>query len=103
MNPSPKNLEDAFVQGMFDTIKQKKSGLKKKLNIPFVDVKLLRCNMGLCQYDFAERYGIPIKTLQNWEQGVRKPDTFSNILLNLISNEPTEMAKKIENLLTCNQ
>lgn len=40
-----------------------------------MDVKELRQEMGLTQKAFGEFFGIPPRTIQNWEGGVRKcPD-----------------------------
>ncbi len=36
-------------------------------------IQELRAKTGLSQSKFAERYGIPVRTLQEWEQGKRKP------------------------------
>jgi transcriptional regulator with XRE-family HTH domain len=37
------------------------------------NLKRLREAAGLTQKAFAERLGIPIRTVQNWEQGHREP------------------------------
>lgn len=36
-------------------------------------VKELRKSTGLSQVAFAKKYGIPLRTLQSWEIGERKP------------------------------
>ena len=33
----------------------------------------MRQRVGLSQEKFAEKFGIPIRTYQQWERGVRKP------------------------------
>lgn len=38
-----------------------------------VDIRDLRKKLGDTQNEFAERYSIPFRTVQNWENGVRKP------------------------------
>ena len=37
------------------------------------DIKELRKITGLSQSKFAEKYGISVRTLQQWEQGISKP------------------------------
>lgn len=37
---------------------------------------------------FERRFGIPAATLQNWEQGRRKPDPTARLLLKVIEQEP---------------
>jgi len=50
--------------------------------------KVIRENLGLSQYKFAKLLGISVSTLQNWEQGRRKPDGPAKILLNVAANYP---------------
>ena len=37
-------------------------------------IKGIRALTGLSQSKFAERYGIPVRTLQGWELGKKVPD-----------------------------
>lgn len=39
-------------------------------------VKALRKSTGLTQAAFSEKYGIPKRTLENWEGGVNKPPEY---------------------------
>lgn len=39
-----------------------------------VNVKAVRLKLHLSRQEFACRYGFSIRTLEKWEQGVRKPD-----------------------------
>lgn len=52
------------------------------------DLIALRKYLGLSQKEFAKRIGISINTLQNWEQGRRKPDGPAKALLRLIAKYP---------------
>jgi putative transcriptional regulator len=46
-----------------------------KIHIPeSVDVKTIREKMGLSQSSFANRFGLSVYALRNWEQGKRQPD-----------------------------
>ena len=38
-----------------------------------MNIKEIRAMTGLSQAKFAERYGIPKRTLEDWEAGRRKP------------------------------
>ena len=53
-----------------------------------LDVKAIRARLGMSQIKFAHSFGFPPSTLQNWEQGVRYPDTTARILLSIIQHEP---------------
>lgn len=41
-----------------------------------MSIKDLRAKTGLSQSKFAALVGIPLNTLQNWEQGNRKPPEY---------------------------
>ena len=41
-----------------------------------ISIRELRKQLGDTQSEFAERYNIPFRTVQNWENGVRKPPAY---------------------------
>jgi putative transcriptional regulator len=55
-----------------------------------------RKRLGLSQAAFAERYGIPVATLRDWEQGRRQPDKAVFSYLRVIQREPEMVAKALE-------
>ena len=54
-------------------------------------VKLLRRSLRLTRAEFSKRYGVPLKTLQGWEQGLREPDQTAMAYLALIAEMPDEI------------
>jgi len=48
------------------------------------EIKLLREKTGLSQSEFAKKYHISVKTVQNWEQGFRKPPEYAVYLLSQV-------------------
>jgi DNA-binding transcriptional regulator YiaG len=58
-----------------------------------VDVKALRTRLGISQEAFAGRFGLDIKTLQNWEQGRTTPEGPAAILLQLIDSDPDKIVE----------
>lgn len=48
----------------------------------------IREKLGLSQSQFAELLSVSKKTLQNWEQGVRKPSGAAQALLKLAHEKP---------------
>ena len=51
-------------------------------------VKQLRALTGMTQQAFAEYFGIPHRTIQNWEGGQRKcPDYLFNLIKYKLENE----------------
>ena len=50
-----------------------------------VDVKRLRTNSGMSQAEFARAFCLNPRTLQEWEQGRRKPDATTRAYLAVIA------------------
>jgi putative transcriptional regulator len=60
-----------------------------------VDVHAVREKSGLSQAQFADRYGFNPRTLQDWEQGRRKPDSAVRAYLTVIDRNPTAVQKAL--------
>lgn len=58
-----------------------------------VDVAAIRKAQNLSQGGFAQRYGLPVSTIRDWEQGRRRPDRAAYLLLRLIEAEPDVVAR----------
>ena len=50
-----------------------------------IDVKLIRTRAGMSQAEFARAFCINPRTLQEWEQGRRKPDATTRAYLAVIA------------------
>lgn len=65
---------------------------KKRLPVyhipPAIDVRRLRAKTGLSQSEFAARFAIDVRTLQDWEQGRRRPDATVRAYLTVIGCNP---------------
>ena len=46
-----------------------------------MDIREMRTRLGDTQSEFASRYNIPFRTVQNWETGLRKPPEYIMTLL----------------------
>lgn len=55
-----------------------------------MDIKRIRAMTGLSQSKFAERYSIPVKTLQNWEINRRQVPVYLLKLLERVVKEDTK-------------
>ena len=53
-----------------------------------VDVRAIRRSTGLTQTAFADRIGVSVATLRNWEQGRRRPEGPARVLLSVIAGNP---------------
>lgn len=58
------------------------------VHVPITDVRSIRRRMGLSQSQFAAKFGFPLATLQNWEQGRARPDAPTRVLLAVIAHHP---------------
>ena len=56
------------------------------------NVKEIRAKTGLSQIEFAKKLHISFKTLQNWEQGRRKPTGPAITLMRLLDKDPNLLA-----------
>jgi putative transcriptional regulator len=57
--------------------------------------KFTRFKLGLSQEQFAERFGIPIGTLRDWEQHRSKPDAAAESYLKVIAKNPKAVMKAL--------
>jgi putative transcriptional regulator len=57
-----------------------------------VDVKAIRQRLGKSQSEFAHMIGVSVATLQNWEQGRRRPEGPARALLKVAAANPKAVA-----------
>ena len=63
-----------------------------------VDVRQVRAATKLTRTRFAERFGLDSRTVEQWEQGRRKPDKSSETYLRLIKAAPDTVADLVARL-----
>ena len=60
-----------------------------------MNIKELRLSTGMTQKEFAEYFDIPQKTVENWEQGIRKtPDYVVELIKYKLEKENNTMKTK---------
>lgn len=62
---------------------------------PETDVRALRERLGLSQDEFAERYMLSPRTVQDWEQHRREPSDAARVLLFAISRNHKAVEKAL--------
>ena len=67
--------------------------LSRMRHIPYA--RHVRIKLGLSQEQFAERFGIPIGTLRDWEQHRSKPDAAAESYLKVIAKNPKAVMKAL--------
>ena len=78
-----RDIGSEILQGIRD-LKQGKTG--RVLNVPLVAE--IRQKTGLSQSKFASLLGVPVRTLQDWEQGRRVPSGAARTLLLIAHRNP---------------
>ena len=64
--------------------------------IPAVNVQAIREKIGLTQEEFAQRFMLPLRTIQEWEQGRREPSEPARTLLFAISRAPKALERALK-------
>lgn len=60
------------------------------------DVRAIRATLGLSREAFAERFGLKVGAVRDWEQGLRKPDPAARTLLKVIAAEPEAVVRALQ-------
>ena len=60
-----------------------------------IDVQSVREEIGLSQSKFAMTIGVSVRTVQNWEQGHRRPQGPALALLTIFKNDPQNAMKAL--------
>ena len=69
-------------------IRRGKMKASRTTNFNPADVRAIRSKLGKSQSEFALMIGVSIATLQNWEQGRRRPEGPAQALLKIASINP---------------
>ncbi len=59
------------------------------------DVVALRRFVGMTQEEFARAAGISVDTLQNWEQGRRRPQGAAVALIRIVARDPRVLRRNL--------
>jgi putative transcriptional regulator len=60
--------------------------------LPPHDIRAIRLALGKSQAQFARMIGVSLSTLQNWEQGRRRPEGPARALLRVTAENPNAVA-----------
>jgi putative transcriptional regulator len=88
-------LKESIKQGGIILKGKRKPGREFSFENP--DPKQIRERLGLSQNKFARLLGISTSTLQNWEQGRRKPEGPAKVLLNVAAKYPDAVLNTVYN------
>jgi putative transcriptional regulator len=92
-------LGRSLVRGVRQAVAYERGELKGRVEVynvpPAVDARKIREKTGLSQVDFSNRYGFNRRSLQDWEQGRRTPDSAARAYLLVIANNPAAVHKAL--------
>jgi putative transcriptional regulator len=88
-----KNVADEFVEAMREAAeisagRAKPARIRQYPIASDLDVSLVRAATGLSRAEFARRFALDPRALQDWEQGRRRPDRAARAYLKVISLRP---------------
>ncbi len=87
-------MNDALFQELVASLKEGGAILRgekkpaRETTLSWPDARAVREKLGLSQGQFAALLGISARTLQNWEQGHRRPEGTARALLRVAERHP---------------
>ncbi len=84
------NTFDEFLESLRQggEILQGTAAPSRRFAVEAIDVRRIRENYGLTQQQFAALLGVSVDSVQNWEQGRRKPRGAAQVLLRIAEKHP---------------
>jgi putative transcriptional regulator len=91
----------SLIEGLNEAVAWKKG----KITLAAIDtlsfdadqIKAIRKSVAKSPREFSSKFKIPVRTLEGWEQGRRRPDPAACVLLRVIEKN----AKAVEDALAC--
>ena len=88
---------------LLDSMKELQAHLRGEIKLsetlyhvpPETDVRALRETLGLTQSDFAALFGFNVRSLQDWEQGRRRPEIPIRAYLAVIQRNPQAVIRAL--------
>ena len=93
------NVANEFVEAMREAaeIAEGKASPAAVHHFPLalVDVRAVRAVTGLSRAEFARRFALDPRALQDWEQGRRRPDRAARAYLTVIARRPEAVVEAL--------
>jgi putative transcriptional regulator len=95
-----KNVADELVGAMREAagiaLGEVKPAAVHQFPLPLdVDVRAVRAGTGLSRNEFARRFALDPRALQDWEQGRRRPDRAARAYLTVIARHPEAVVEAL--------
>jgi len=100
---SRRRTEAPLGERLLDSMKELRAHLRGKIQLsetvyhlpPETDVRALREKLKLSQSDFAALFGFNVRSLQDWEQGRRRPEIPIRAYLAVIKRDPQAVIRAL--------
>ena len=80
---------EQFQKDLLDSVRQMKAGkVARKTQVALSPIAEARSRLGMSQSELASLMGVSTRTLQDWEQGRRKPTGAAQTLLRVAIAHP---------------
>ena len=92
------DIGESIIKGMEEAVAfaQGKKDHGCTVHIPEeINVRRIRKKLNMSQNTFAEYFGVPVRTIQDWEQGRRVPSGASKNFLFVIDREPKAVRRAL--------
>ena len=76
-------------------LRGEKEATRVHLSPEAVNVRAVRERLGMSRAAFAERFGLALAAVRDWEQGLRRPDPAARVLLLVIARSPDVVAEAV--------
>ena len=83
MNEKDRNIGQEILSGLKEIMRGEQGRI---ITVP--DIAKTRAKVGLSQTQFARLMGVSVRTLQDWEQGRRRPSGAARTLLMVADKNP---------------
>ena len=96
-----RNLGDELVAAMREAVEHaegRRTDLRThivRVQVPEIDVRVVRRKTGLSQDRFAAKFGFSPATVREWEQRRRVPSGAARVLLRVIDREPEAVLRAL--------
>jgi len=86
---------EQFQNDLLESVRQMKQGKAARVTqVTLSPTSEVRAKIGMSQSAFAKLLGVSVRTLQEWEQGRRKPSGAAQTLLTIAQRHP-EVLKEL--------
>lgn len=92
------DIANSILKGAKEALEYSETKKKENYRVHIakeIDVKTIRSKLNLSQREFAQKFGLTVDAVRNWEQHRRTPEGPTRVLLTLIDKIPDDIQKAL--------